>query len=621
MSGLTKLNPQQAGIGRTRQNFFCITQVIILASVLFFGAVIFTYADISNTVDNANILLYAVRHGRILNFYELSVERSVTNFAANYSFLIYIFFAVWQAPALLAAHHLGKDYLTCPWTMLWSKLLIIFFSAATAYLIYRIVYLCTQDRQRSALSVFLYYSSMMVFLPVFICAQIDAISMTFMLGGLYCFLQDKMKGFWLCFLIGAPCKMFALLMALPLVLVKEKNLIRASLMWFSMSGLIIFEKILFRGSPVYHYALQAQSRDAITEMLGANIELGRPITVFIVLYMALILYAYLREDRDLGTTLYMCLFLWGTFVSFSSINYYWIFLPAPFIAMCICTNDRFIRASVLVDLIGSFCYALYHASGKGLIFTYEKMVTLLFLPATGIIPPENQMKYANLSKFFLRTGLSRYRMLYSSVYVAAVLALLVLTCPRWKKGEKKGEAEKWILALRPIALGLFSALIVYAYTAKSNVPAYDTRESESASGTVNLISAEEENIVTQDLIFDDDRKLDELVLKFHNTDARRSNMALLYVEIREKDTGNEIFDTAIGCSAISDDNDLRIPLHHALVSKSREYQIVLHGKPGNAWYHDKSKLSPYFTSETEEQLPHARINSEDTGEYLYLRIR
>ena len=67
MNGLTKLNPQQAGIGRTRQNFFCITQVIILASVLFFGAVIFTYADISNTVDNANILLYAVRHGRILN--------------------------------------------------------------------------------------------------------------------------------------------------------------------------------------------------------------------------------------------------------------------------------------------------------------------------------------------------------------------------------------------------------------------------------------------------------------------------------------------------------------------------------------------------------------------------
>lgn len=620
MNGITKLN-QHSNTNRTGLHVFCITQVVILAAVLFFGAVIFTYADISNTVDNANILLYAVRHGRILEFYELSVERSVTNFAANYSFLIYIFFAVWQAPALLAAHHLGKDYLTCPWTMMWSKLLILLFSFATAYLVYRIVFLCTQDRQRSALSVFLYYSSMMVYFPVFICAQIDVISMTFMLGGLYYYLQGRTKGFWLCFLIGAPCKMFALMMALPLVLSKEKNLLRASVMWISMSGLIVFEKILFRASPVYHYALQAQSKDAVAGMLEANIELGRMITVFIVFYMALILYAYLREDQDQKKTIYMCFFLWGTFVAFSSINYYWIFLPAPFMAMCLCTNDRLIRASVLVELIGSFCYVLYLASGQGLIFRYENMVNLLFLPATGIIPPDNCMKYANLSNFFIQTGLSLYRALFSSIYVAAVLALLVLTCPHWQKGEKKGEPEKWILALRPAALALFSILIIYAYTARSNVPAYDTRESGSEAGTVNLISAKEENVVTQDLVFEDDRKLDELILKFHNTDTHRSNMAMLYVEIREKDTGRTIFDTIIGCSTISDEKEFRISLDHAQVSRGREYQIVLHGKPGNAWYHDKSKLYPYFTSKTEDQIPHARINKEDADGYLYLRIR
>lgn len=593
MHGSTKQNGHSEK-NRTERHLFYIILGVVLSIVLFFGAVIFMYADISNTVDNANILLYAVRHGRILDFYELSVERSVTNFAANYNFLIYLFFAVWQAPALLAAHHLGKDYLTCPWTLMWSKLLILIFSAVTAYLIWRIVVLCTKNRQRGALSVFLYYSSMTVFFPVFICAQIDVISMTFMLGGLYCYLQGRMKGFWVCFLISAPCKMFALLMALPLVLAKVKNLLRASLMWISMSGLIIFEKILFRASPVYHYALQAQSKDAIAGMLEANIELGRMITVFIVCYMALLLYAYLREDQDQRTTIYMCFFLWGTFVAFSSINTYWIFLPAPFMAMSICTNDRLIRASVLVELIGSFCYVLNLACGHGLIFQYENMVKLLFLPASGIIPPDNCLKYANLSNFFYRTGLSRYQALFSSVYVAAVLALLVLTCPRWQKGEKKGEPEKWILALRPAALALFSVLIIYAYTARSNVPAFDTRESRSEAGTVNLISAKEENKVVQDLIFEDDRKLDELILKFHNTDTHRSNMAMLSVEIQEKNTGMNIFETIIGCSAISDEKELRIPLHHAQVKKGGKYQIVLSGKPGNAWYHDKSKLYPFF---------------------------
>ena len=620
MNGMEK-SDGISGRNRAERHLFCIIQAVALATVLFFGAVVFMYADISNTVDNANILLYAVRHGRILEFYELSVERSVTNFAANYNFLIYVFFAIWQAPALLAARHLGKNYLTCPWTLMWSKLLLILFSVATAFLIYKIVLFCTQDKQRSALSVFLYYSSMTLFLPVFICAQIDVISMTFMLGGLYCYLRGRMKGFWLCFLIGAPCKMFALMMALPLVLAKEKNLIRASLLWFSMTGLIVLEKIMFRASPVYHYALQAQSKDAIAGMLGANIELGRMITVFIVLYMALLLYAYLLEDSDPKTTIYMCFFLWGTFVTFSSINYYWILLPAPFMMMCICTNDRLIRASVLVEMIGSLCYALYHASGRGLIFTYEHMVDLLFLPATGIIPPENRMKYGNLSTLFHRTGLSRYRALYSSVYVAAILALLVLTCPRLQKGKKKGEPEKWVLALRPAALAFFSALIVYAYTATSGVPAYDTRDNDSAAGTVNLISAEEENYVTQNLTFEDDRKLDELILKFHNNDSDRSNMAMLYVEIQEIDTGRNVFDTVIGCSAISSEENIHIPLHHAQVSKGKEYQIILHGKPGNEWYHHSSKLYPYFTSKTEEDLPPAKINKEDSDGNLYMRIR
>lgn len=56
---------------------------VTLGAALFFSTIVFMYGDLTNTIDNANILLRAVIQGRVLDFYELSVEKSVTNFAAN----------------------------------------------------------------------------------------------------------------------------------------------------------------------------------------------------------------------------------------------------------------------------------------------------------------------------------------------------------------------------------------------------------------------------------------------------------------------------------------------------------------------------------------------------------
>ena len=107
---------------------------------------IFMYVDLLNTIDNANIFLSAIKNGKLLTFYEYSVERAANRYSANYSLPVFILFAVWQAPMLLVTKLLGKNYQEWSISLLWSKLLLVLFMIAVAYLVYKIVLLCGQNR-------------------------------------------------------------------------------------------------------------------------------------------------------------------------------------------------------------------------------------------------------------------------------------------------------------------------------------------------------------------------------------------------------------------------------------------------------------------------------------------
>ena len=69
----------------------------LLASVLFVAYIVFLYSDMTNTIDNSIIFMKSIYKGRVLDFYEMSVEQAVTDWAANYNVIIYIIFGIWKA--------------------------------------------------------------------------------------------------------------------------------------------------------------------------------------------------------------------------------------------------------------------------------------------------------------------------------------------------------------------------------------------------------------------------------------------------------------------------------------------------------------------------------------------
>ena len=606
-------------IQRHRVGMFLLAAVCLF--VLGFAFIIFMYNDLTNTVDNANILLKAIRWGRITEFYDLSVKYSQTNFAANYNFPVYVLFAIWQLPAYIITYKLGINYLESPVCMLWSKMLVLLFVLLSAHYIYKIVLLCCEKKQKGKLAVFLYLSSGFVFYSVFICGQLEVISTSLMLGGLYYYLQKKDKLFYLFFVLSVPFKLFTLFLALPLLVYKEKNIIKVLVAWLGMGLPVIVEKVIFRSSPIYRYALYSQNRDATVKLMNAEVSIGRPISVFILLYIGLVVYLYLSHNVDNRTVIYSSFFVWAVFVVFCGINTYWVYLLAPFVILAICVNDRFERTNILIETVSSLSYIISIACMGTAIFQDKGILTRLFYPGIFSVPAQGQLKYQTVDLLFTTQGWKTYYTLFSTAFVGGVILLLLLTLPKIQTGSADDKI-RGIVWLRPVILIAVSGLIIYASTSQTNKIAFDTRNYETAAAECNLIDPVQDNCLKQKVVFPDSRKLDSIILKFHNTHCHRSNMALLRLELLDENDAC-IFEDYRGCCAIGDKEEIKINLRGTAVQAGKTYTIKLSGLKGNEYYWKQESLYPYICTITNQiSLENISINDTKTeNTYLWFEIR
>lgn len=364
---------------RDRKNKLSLYASILLCLVvLLFAYFSFMYVDITNTADNANILIRAIKNGKTLDFYDLTVSQARTNFSANYNFPIYVIFAIWQLPVFYISLKQGVNYLESPVCMLWSKTLVILFAIISAIYIYKIVMHCYGKKERAKMAVLLYFSSGFTFYSIFICCQLEVISTCLMLGGLYYYILGKNRRFYLLFLAAVPFKMFSLFLAVPLLVYREKNIVKLLLSLIFLASPLLIERVVFHGSSIYRFALESQGRDAIEKLMNSQVNIGRPISLFFVLYIGLVIYLYLTKTRNQDVTIYSCFFVWAIFVTLCGINTYWIYLIAPFSILLISNNDKFYKQSVIIESISSLTYIISIACMGTAIFKDRQIATRLF---------------------------------------------------------------------------------------------------------------------------------------------------------------------------------------------------------------------------------------------------
>lgn len=606
----------------------------LLFVCLIFCIPAFLYGDIEATFDNTVLLAKAIQDGEFLHFYEYSLEHAQTYWPAGYDILLYIFFGIWNLPAILCHLIGGFAYLESPIALLWCKGLTVVFAAGMAWMLYRIVRLCDGDKEEGLLAVFLMLSGVSLAAPVFIVGQYDTLPLFFMLGGLYYYLKEEEWKCYLCFWISIPLKIYGLFLLLPLILLKEKRIGAILVKTAGICSLYVLLKLLFVGDSVYSFISGSQGKYGTDKLLNAAVEYsGYDFCLFLGAYAAICIFCYWKRLEGAKEMqwypLYVCFLVFAAFAALVAINDYWIIFYLPFAVLLMVRNRKNFKINVLIETVTSGMYLLYAFINKVYPYSYPELVTERFVRLFMKVPDEERRLYGTVKIFMEHMGLQPYAQSIHTLFVVGMISLAVVNRPaavltgeekKGENGERNKEDRLWekeqgLLFSRVLAFVFSVFLLLYANLKGGNPVLYSTLHQGRTSCGVNLL---EEAEFVQKLSFDSGCELGELTLYFDNDGYVKDNFGSVWVRLTDGDTGELLLEERIGASMTQPGEPCRISLAGIYVEPGKEYILFLQGAKGING--SNYVFSPWVTVGMEKGYP-AVVNGEYQDYNLYMQIR
>lgn len=189
---------------------------LLIAVVCFFT---FEHTDILHTAGSS----FGYLNGHFLDFYEYNASFGLYD---SYMPSTYLTFALWNIPLKLFGIIKVPTQVVSIFVIMWYKLLPVGIYMVTGYLVYRIALEIGMGSRKAKLCTYAYLTMPIGFFSQFIFGQYDVFTLFFMLLGYYYYLKGRDRYFILFFALAIPYKYFALLIFIPLLLLKEKNVWR-----------------------------------------------------------------------------------------------------------------------------------------------------------------------------------------------------------------------------------------------------------------------------------------------------------------------------------------------------------------------------------------------------------
>ncbi|MCR4903707.1 MAG: hypothetical protein K6A23_12670 [Butyrivibrio sp.] len=623
--------------GRANTPAIAICIWAFLLMIISYG--IYMYVDITNTMSHSVLLWRCLTEGRILEFYEYTLEYTPTDYAANYSFFSYIIWAIWNLPSFIAYKVAGVDYMNSVACLMWCKGLLVVATIAVMVMMYKILDLIIKNEADSAITAesindiqteaaigtfVMFFSSVALMLGTFMLTQIDMVAIFLMLLGIYFILSDNEKMFIIVFAIAIPCKFFALFLFIPILLLREKNVLKIIGKTLCVLILPIIETLIFGGSDIYQSALGSQNRDALAQLLAPNFESGT--CVFLLIYVWVIIYCYLKEDEKEREVIYICFLVFGSFVTFVQITTYWIVLMLPFLAILTGLNKKARPLYLLLEGAASFGFFMEEAiTGAPLNEDIYIVNRLLFKPISGT--GEIRYKYENTLDMLAKFGIDDYYEAFFSLFMACMIVLLVITSPKIaKKLEDKLQfkdktAYIATLIFRGVVLAIALFIPLYAYGATTKAPVYENVYYDGLSVASVSLTDGEDHVVEQTIRLPYDGIANYLKLKFYNESSARNNFASVTVGFYDGDTDECLAEKTIGCSMIESEADITIDLPGIELISGKEYVIRITGKQGTQYAVSKGSnpwISPFLIPTS--LIGELYVDGEEQDGELYFAI-
>lgn len=308
---------------------------VFLAAALGLAAFfLWNHPDIIETAQHTRILLDDVFSGRFFAFYQDTMDARATlgyANAAHYHIWFYLLCGLWDLPLYLIGKLIPVGELAFT---LWTKALGATAFVACGLVLRRLAEKLGAGREQIAWTPWFFWLCPVGFFSALCMGQYDSLCLLFLLLGMLFYLDGRMLPFVLTMGTALVFKMFAIFILIPLLLLREKRILRiagwlALSLWLYLPGSLLFARR--NGDAGFFNSLIAQR-------LFATVlpTVGQP-SLLLVLLAGLYLLCWLwqpgSEESLAQKAVYVCLTVFSLLFLLVQWHPQWIILLSPFLLL------------------------------------------------------------------------------------------------------------------------------------------------------------------------------------------------------------------------------------------------------------------------------------------------
>lgn len=531
---------------------------IILAAILGVTFFTFLYGDIRVTFEHSINFLDAVFSGRAQDFYQIAIDNSTFGHPAVYDIPMYAIFGIWNLPIYVIYQITGFNFLASTLAFLWVKTAMVIATIVAAWLIAKIGKEIGVSRDRQKWLSFLFLSSVLVVMPVFVVVQYDIFMVVAMLSGILAYIKGNTKQFIWWFILANTLKLFALFVFIPLLLLKEKRLSR--IIGYSFLGVtgIAASRLMYLGDSAYK-ASTAGFTEGMLERLtttGFRWEFEDILApLFVVFMVGIVILAYIKKinsNKELQAfAIYLPFAIFIAFFAIVPLHPYWVIILAPFGVLVMFTTPYQLRVNLLLETLFGFSILLLYLMVGFQMFNNRVFEALVF---SKVVAPASPQRFQNPGEVLNNLGLSDHSMYLIGAMFATAVALLVLNYPRKSEIELLPNNEKidrsaiWFRLASTIA---YVSVLFAFYLIPATPVVYSALSAELGTSEKNLL-ADDANF-TEEITFKQGIKVKTMNIAVAAENFAWLDSSLLHVTLTNKESAETLINYTFPLNAVGTD--------------------------------------------------------------------
>lgn len=417
-----------------------------LAVILVFCLVNYSYTDLHLIARHSMNFWDVLFSGKPFTFYQSGTVLPVgsTNPQIGevpYDIWVYLPLAVWNLPVYLWELFSGHTFETNLLAMIWIRLFAVLPFVGANWALLGIAQQLGRPRRQGLWACFVFSTSLYLLNGTFLLGQIDILGVFFTLMGLWAYLRRDSAKFIGWFALAVSCKMLALFVFLPLLLLWEKRLWRIAGHTLAAMSLTLASKILFFADKMAT-PKQFDERRFMRFLFDYQIELaGTSVALFVLLFGGLLIYCWcsrVQEDRHEAYALWAFLAGYACFFVGANTFPYWGVLLAPCAPLLMLARPALAKQTLWLDLAASGAYFAKELFKYGAVYT--SACNTRWMLAGHLCGMQQQ----GMDPYVIFSGLSEGAQknaegLVMAVLIAAMAGLLWVHAPSRPLGKKQEE--------------------------------------------------------------------------------------------------------------------------------------------------------------------------------------